>query len=149
VGVVVPFVYPDWATAYPQFANVTEAQVVGVSLTLAQQYHVNDGHGPINDPLVQTQALWLAVAHVTQLMFGSTNQPNSPLVGRVASAGQGSVNVNADYKSTLSSQWWDQTVYGAAYWQIIKGYSMGFYRAKVTPLQRAWIYGGIGQRRVW
>jgi hypothetical protein len=147
MGISVPFVFDVWASAYPMFSNIDQNTIQAVVLPLAQSYHRNDGGGPINDPVIQTQALWLAVAHVAQLMFGSTTQEASPLVGRVSNATEGSISVTAEYNDkNPAGAWWEQTTYGAAYWQLIKSYAMGFYHPKVTPLGRAWIYGGVGRR---
>ena len=143
MGVAVNFDYTAWTAAYPQFSNVTQTQITGPVLSLAEVYCRNDGGGPINDTNLQTQALYLMVAHVAQLMFGSTTQPLSPLVGRVDSATQGSVSVSVEFPdSNPNAAWFNQTPYGAMFFQLIKAVTRGRYFAKTTPLARPWIYGG-------
>ncbi len=133
MGVAVPFVYSDWAALFPQFSNLSELQVEGPVLTLAQQYCRNDGGGPVCNPATQTQLLYLMVAHVAQLLYGSTTQPISQLVGRVSSASEGTVSVTADFPTTPSNAWFLQTTYGAAYWQLALSFRLARYRPMVTP----------------
>lgn len=143
MGVAVTFNYSNWLVAYPQFSNVAEPQITGPVLALAEVYCRNDGGGPINDTNTQTQALGLMVAHVAQLMYGSTTQPVSPIVGRVSSASQGSVSVSADFpQGSPEAAWYNQTQYGAMFYQLIKAVTRGRYFAKTTPLSRPFIYGG-------
>jgi hypothetical protein len=137
MGVVVAFSYPNWTVLFPQFGNVNEAQVTGPVLTVAQQYCRNDGGGPVNDCGVQTQMLNLMVAHVAQLLYGSTTQPVSPLVGRISGATEGTVSVSTEFPTTPSSAWFLQTQYGAMYWQMILPYRLGRYRPKITPQRQA------------
>lgn len=147
MGVIVAFNFANWSALFPQFVTttptftaLTEDQVTGPILTLAEQYCRNDGGGPVNNTGVQTQILNLMVAHVAQLLFGSSTQPLSPLVGRISNASEGSVSVGTDFPVTPSNAWFVQTSYGAAYWQLILPYRLGRYVPKVTP-QRQFIAG--------
>lgn len=140
MGVIVSFNYGAWVALFPQFwvttptyTGLTEAQVTGVILPLAEQYCRNDGGGPVNNAGLQTQLLNLMVAHVAQLLFGSSTQPVSPLVGRISNATEGSVSVATDFPTTPSNAWFVQTQYGAAYWQLILPFRLGRYYPKVTP----------------
>ena len=133
MGVIVAFDYAAWAVLFPQFSNVTEPQVTGPVLTLAEQYCRNDGGGPVCNAGVQAQLLNLMVAHVAQLLYGSTTQPVSPIVGRISSAAEGSVSVAAEFPTTPASAWFLQTQYGAMYWQLALPYRLGRYRPKITP----------------
>ncbi len=134
----VTFVYSDWVAAYPQFSNVAQATITGPVLTIAEQYCRNDGGGPVCDATLQTQLLWLMVAHVAQLMYGSTTQPLSQAVGRVASAGQGSVNVALEWPTTASNAFFLQTQYGAMWWQMTSPFRLGIYGARNTPSVNPW-----------
>lgn len=122
MGVQVTFVYADWAAAYPQFSTLTEPQIVGVVLPIAELYLRNDGGGPVSTAQTQTTLLWLMVAHVAQLIFGVNGQPPSGIVGRVNTATQGSVSVGADMPSTPNSAWFNQTPWGAAFWAATAAY---------------------------
>jgi hypothetical protein len=146
MGVVVPFIYSDWAALFPQFSNLSQAQITGPVLTVAQQYNRNDGGGPVNDPGVQTQLINLMVAHVAQLLYGSTTQPVSPIVGRISNASEGSVSVAADWPTTPSNAWFLQTQYGAMWYQMALPFRLGRYAPKVTPQLKPgvgpWVGGG-------
>lgn len=136
MGVVVAFDYASWAALFPQFSNLSSNQVTQVILPLAEQYCRNDGSGPVNSAAVQSQLLNLMVAHVAQILFGSTTQPVSPIVGRISSAAEGSVSVSAEWPTTPSNAWFLQTPYGAAYWQLALPFRLGFYAPKVTPQRK-------------
>ena len=148
MGVQVTFDPAAWSAAYPQFSNISSATLTGVILPLAEVYCRNDGGGPICDTNMQTQALWLMVAHCAQLLFGSTTQPVSPVVGRISAGAEGSVNFTADWPEakSISDAWLSQTQYGAAFLMLINSVTLGFYAAKQTPLNRPYIYGGLPYR---
>lgn len=148
MGVVVQFSYASWAALFPQFGNLTTAQITGPVLTVAEQYCRNDGGGPVNNAGVQAQLLNLMVAHVAQLLFGSSAQPVSPLVGRISSATEGSVSVGIDFPVTPSNAWFVQTQYGAAYWQLALPFRLGRYAPKTTQ-QRQFGSGPYGGGWGW
>ncbi len=65
----------------------------------------------------------MLTAHIMALYFGINGQPPSRAVGRVASAGQGSVNVSLQMgPATDQKAWYEQTMYGASYWRASMGY---------------------------
>lgn len=72
----------------------------------------------------------MLTAHLLALYFGINGQPPSRAVGRVASAGQGSVNVSMGMGPANDQKaWYEQTMYGAAYWRA----SMGYRLAMIVP----------------
>lgn len=133
MGVVVTFNYTNWAALFPQFSNLTEQQVTGPVLTLAEQYCRNDGGGPVTNEALQTEMLNLMVAHVAQILYGSTTQPVAPTVGRLSSATEGSVSASFDFPTTPTNAWFLQTPYGAAYWQLTTPFRRFRYISKITP----------------
>lgn len=135
MGVVVQFNVVKWRELFPQFNNITSEQITDLIYPIATAYCNNSGSGPVNDTNIQTQLLNLMVAHIAQLLFGSTTAPaNTTLVGRINSAGEGSVNVGTDFPTTPSNAWFVQTQYGAAYWQMVLPYRLGHYYPKITQL---------------
>jgi len=144
MGVIATFDYTAWIGLFPQFSNVPQNTVTGLILPVAVQYIRNDGGGPVNDMTLQTQLINLMVAHVAQLLFGSTTQPLSPLVGRISSAAEGSVNVATDFPATPSNAWFIQTQYGAMFWQMSLPFRLGRYFPKITPLPRGVYPGALG-----
>lgn len=127
MGYRVEFVYAEWIVAYPQFTNIDQNIITGAALPLAEVYWRNDGTGLATSYQTQKTILWLAVAHIAQLMYGQMGangpQPGG-LVGRVNSATEGSVSVStADFPDqSPSAAWWNQTPYGAAFWQATSPY---------------------------
>lgn len=123
MGVIVNFDYSAWAAAFPMFCNLTSDQVQTAVLPLAETYCRNDGSGPVNNSGLQTALLNLMVAHIAQLMFGVNGEPASPLVGRVSSAAEGSINVTVDMPEGVpQAAWYNQTQFGAMYWQMMSPY---------------------------
>jgi hypothetical protein len=122
VGAVVNFDYDYWQRTYPEFNYLGEDQVLPY-WDLAQQVHDNTACGPVNDPASQQRLLNLVTAHIVKL-FGpgpedqaGNVQPAQEVVGRISSAGEGSVNIQTqnDYPPG-SAQWYQQTKYGSMYW---------------------------------
>lgn len=135
MGVQVTFNYQNWALLFPQFNTVPVPTFNTVVLPLVQSYCRNDGSGPVNDPALQLNLMNLMAAHITQLFFGANGAGASPLVGRIASAGEGSVNVSVDMPSTPANSWYMQTPYGAAYWQLMAPFRSFVY---MPPRKRRW-----------
>lgn len=129
MGVIVQFDYLTWSQLFPQFANnVNQAQVESLILPLAEQYCRNDGTGPVNSAQSQTNLLNLMVAHITQLLFGSNGNPPSPIVGRINSASEGTVSVAAEFPAEPGAVWFNQTPFGAAFYQASLPYRLFRYR---------------------
>ena len=78
--------------------------------------------------------LWMLTAHIAVLSgaidCGSSVRP----VGRVSSAEEGSVSSELDYMGMTpgSGPWYNQTQYGASYWQATVNYRGFRYRARAT-----------------
>ncbi|WP_144378521.1 DUF4054 domain-containing protein [Mesorhizobium amorphae] len=134
MGVIVTFDLAQWRALFPEFSNVTDQQLQGPVWTMAQAYCRNDGGGPVNDVLVQTELLNLMVAHIAQLLYGSTTSPSTGLAGPVASATEGSVSVSVGIVVNTSNQWFMSTKYGAMFWQMALPYRLARYYPKITEL---------------
>lgn len=128
-GAVAIFDPAAFIAAYPQFASVSPT-LLGLAFNLATLYWRNDGTGPVPDVPTQTAILWLLTAHIAQLNYGINGQPPTGLVGRINSAGEGSVNVGTDYVSNINSAFFDQTPFGAQFWSATAAFRGMRYRAK-------------------
>ena len=126
MGVIVQFSYAGWQSTFPEFGNISSGAATGF-FNRAVMIHRNDGGGPIDNPTTQLNLLNLVVAHLAWLnsprdangLPSSTGtEPAPALVGRITSAGQGSVNVSVDAgQPQISSEaWWQQSRFGAEYW---------------------------------
>jgi hypothetical protein len=82
-------------------------------------YLDNTASSPVPDLTKRAALLNLIVAHIAALNAPQANgQSASPLVGRISSATEGSVTVQAEMgPPSGTSAWWMQTKYGASFWQ--------------------------------
>lgn len=125
---VVTFNYAEWLVQYPEFGTVTQPQ--------AQSYFNrgtllcdNTPSSPITDLFQRTVLLNMVTAHIAKLFASVGGQPPNSLVGRINSATQGSVSVQAAYTEPTSDlqAFFNQTEYGAAFWAATTRYRTGFY----------------------
>lgn len=128
----VVFNYDLWAQRYPEFSQTVGAALAGMYFTEASMYLDNTACSPIidNTPGGQRALLLnMLTAHIAALNTGTNGSAASALVGRISDATQGSVSVTADMgvsgPAGGSAPWYQQTKYGAAYWQATAGYRMG------------------------
>lgn len=123
MGAVVGFNYAQWVRLFPELAYVTD-ETAAMYFDFATTAHRNDVGGPVCDAAMQLRLLNLVTAHIAALLAGNCangGQPANPLVGRINSASEGSVSVQADYGEVSASEaWWVQTRYGAMYWNLTK-----------------------------
>jgi Protein of unknown function (DUF4054) len=124
MGVTVTFNYAQWLQLFPSFSYITQPQAQEY-FNLATQVHRNDGGGPVTLASTQTNLLNLVTAHIASLLAPPPDNPGGPpardaaVVGRITSASEGSVSVSTENSFPPgSSQWWQQTQYGAMYWQM-------------------------------
>ena len=122
MGVIVTFDYSSFIAIYPQFAGLSQPQVMQGALPIAELYCRNDGGGPVTKAETQTTLLNLMVAHICQLMYGANGQGPAGIVGRISDASEGSVSVSADFPTTPNNAWFLQTPFGAAFWAATAAY---------------------------
>lgn len=122
MGVVVTFDYQAWVARYPEFAQVVPV-VATMYFDEASLYHANDGSGPVCVSQYQSLYMNMVTAHLAAI-YSTDDKGNSPspLVGKIQSASEGSVNVNVAYDATNPEQWYSQTKYGASYWAATAQY---------------------------
>jgi hypothetical protein len=108
---------------YPNFSSFTDAQLQNFFYE-AEMLFNNTDKSCIKDLNRREALLFMIVAHLAQLQ-SQINDGNS-MVGRIASATEGSVSVSTDYGTVGNSErWWLQTPYGAKYWQFTAQYRTG------------------------
>lgn len=123
MGAIATFSYSQWQSLFPALAYISEPTAQQWFDIAGQFYLRNDGSSPVRDSGVQLALLNLLTAHLCQLFVPSQGGgPASTLVGRIASASEGSVTVSAEYASQTSQSmaWYVQTPYGASYWDATK-----------------------------
>lgn len=104
--------------AYP------EVRAAGAQLEMwfaqAESLLDNTGRSIVKKPEEREMLLFLLVRHVAAL---TERAAQGGLVGRIASAAEGSVSVSADMGAVGSNAaWYLQTPYGATYWQLTAKY---------------------------
>ena len=121
----VSFSYPLWIARYPEFSGVNPT-LAAAYWSEAALYCDNTDCSPITDDSVGGQRnmlLNMLTAHIAQLNAALNGQAASPLVGRINSATEGSVTVQAENQYAPGTvQWFQQTKYGSAFWAATAQY---------------------------
>jgi len=97
----VAFDLASFRVRYPEFAGVSDP-LLGAYAQESTLYLDATG-AVVSDPTASTLLTNMVVAHLAQLYSGSSTTPASSLVGRIASATEGSVSVSADYGTQAPS----------------------------------------------
>lgn len=116
---VVAFNYGTWLTRFPEFTTTPNiAAVAALMFQEASLYISNTDRSPVADLTIRGLILNLMTAHLVAINYGVGAQAPSPLVGRIDSAAEGSVNVHVAFSSAPSGSkdWYSQTKYGAQVW---------------------------------
>ena len=118
---------------YPEFDTVSDT-LLNAYFVEATVYLDNTDCSPVTDVNARAVYLNMLVAHIAALNSGVDGQKPSGLVGRVASASEGSVSVSTGEVPVSPSSWWYlQTPYGAAYWQATAPYRTFKYVPGASP----------------
>ncbi|HHL3633699.1 DUF4054 domain-containing protein [Neisseria polysaccharea] len=105
-------------TAYPE-VQATDAQFE-MWFVQAESLLDNTGRSIVKKPEEREMLLFLLVRHFAAL---AERAAQGGLVGRIASASEGSVSVSADMGAAIgNAAWYLQTPYGATYWQLTAKY---------------------------
>lgn len=127
--------------AYPEFSAVADG-MLGSCFFTGTLYLSNEDGSVVQDLARREQLLWMLTAHVAALRgaltpVGVAGGPAA--VGRVSSASQGSVSVSTDFPSSPNAAWFNQTAYGAMFWQATLSLRSFSYRARPTQVEgRRW-----------
>lgn len=145
---VVTFSYPRWAARYPEFSGVSEATAQAY-FDEAGLYCDNTPCSIVADLGERAILLNMVTAHIASLNAPvSAGGSGSSLVGRISSASEGSVSVQAQMDlSPGSAQWYGQTKYGIAYWQATAKYRTMTYVPGPVPPVNPWGFRGGWLRR--
>lgn len=136
----VAFNYDTWAARYPEFLGVSKA-LAQAYFDEANLYVANEAWNPAFAQGSLGALLNMATAHIAWLNAprdakgnpSSTGAAPPNIVGRITSANEGSVSVSAENNYPPgSAQWWQQTRYGAAFWQASNPYRRFRYAANPT-----------------
>jgi len=132
---IVTFNYTIWALRYPELAGSVDMPTALGYFDQACLFLDNSPCSPVRDVGRRAIILGMITSHVAALLATINGQPASPLVGRIASAAEGSVNVSTDLAVPGSAAWWAQTKYGLLAWQALAPYRTALYvMAPQVPL---------------
>lgn len=136
MGAIAFFDWTNWQGLFPTIAGAGPSTVqLYWNIAASDGLVANDGTGPITDPATQQNVVDFTAAHLVSLfvspywpMTAAAGQQPSQIVGRIASAGTGSVNVSTqnDYRPG-SAQWWQQTRFGSLVWEMTALYRTATY----------------------
>lgn len=105
-------------TTYPE-VRAADAQLE-MWFAQAESLLDNTGRSIVKKPEEREMLLFLLVRHFAAL---AERAAQGGLVGRIASASEGSVSVSADMGAAIgNAAWYLQTPYGATYWQLTAKY---------------------------
>lgn len=106
-----------FSAMFPELASSVSA-VQGAGLFLrAGLFFDNTATSRVTDPAKQLALMNLLVAHLAKIYLPINGAQPSGGIGRVASAGEGSVSVSFDLPSSPNAGWFAQTQYGLEFWQ--------------------------------
>jgi len=121
---VATFDWIAWSTRYPELAAYVSQAQAQAFFAEAGLYCDNTDTSPVTNVATRLVLLNMLTAHIAALN-AALGAPSSPLVGRISSATEGSVNVSAEMNlHPGSSQWYAQTKYGMAFWQATLRFRM-------------------------
>ena len=147
---VAVFNWAIWSARYPTLATpggpVTEAQAAGY-FEEAGLYLSNCASSPVWPIGKRAVILGMITAHLAALVIRSANasDPAGAIVGRIASATQGSVTTALELDVPGSAAWWAQTAFGLNAWQALAPYRVAAYLpAPQIPLQAQSFPGRFG-----
>jgi hypothetical protein len=103
---------------YPEFSAVSITKLQAYFLE-AGLYLNNTDCSPLCDVVRRGLLLNMLVAHISKLGGDLSADGQAMPVGRMSQAGEGTVSASFEYSTQTpgSKAWFDQTQYGAAFWQ--------------------------------
>ncbi|HEJ7052523.1 TPA: DUF4054 domain-containing protein [Serratia marcescens] len=113
---------------YPEFYNVTDA-ILPFLFDQSTDYLNNTDYSLVDDVVKRERLLYTLMAHLAYVRYGDNRKRGgSGMVGRIASATQGSVSVSSDLGPIeFRYAWYTQSPYGMDFWQATKVYRMANY----------------------
>lgn len=128
---VVAFDPAEFRTLYPTI-QATDEQLT-MFFIMAEGFLDNSECSIVKDLETRKIMLYLLVAHIATL--NHQTESGNAVVGRVASASEGTVSISLDYGTMGNNErWYLQTPYGATYWQMTKRYRSMLYRLGKSPM---------------
>lgn len=131
---IVAFDADAFKVAYPEFVAV-DSGFLSSCFSQSGLYLSNTDASPVTDLTERQTLLWMLTAHIAYLRGalkpGGAGSGPSP-VGRTSSATEGSVSVSLEYGQPGTAAWFNQSTYGAMFWQATLYLRSFRYRPRAT-----------------
>lgn len=127
--------FPEFTAVY----NANPARYEAIFNYRAPRFLSNDPTSPVCDVQKRLGLLNMLVAHIAFLAGDLSADGQSRPVGRVSDAAEGSVSASFDYAaaSQNNGQWFNQSQYGAEFWQATSSLRGFRYSARPTFVNSA------------
>ena len=113
---IVVFNPAEFKARYPEFAAVADL-TLGACFTEAGLYLSNANNSPVQNVTRRALLLNMLTAHIAFIGGKLAADGMARPVGRLSQAGEGSVSAAFEGPPPGSAQWFQQSQYGAAFWQ--------------------------------
>lgn len=128
----VTFDYGTWILRYSELQSVPIG-LAQLYFNEAGLYCDNTSASLVVDENVRSMLLGMLVAHIAKLNAPIDGKKSEHIVGRLNGATEGSVTVGIENSYPPgSAQWYQQTKYGAAYWEATAQYRTFRYQPSVA-----------------
>ncbi len=122
---------PKFRAVFPEFSDVTDVQLQFL-FDEATDYLNNTEYSPVQEYGKRERLLYLLMTHLAYLRYGyGTGEDKvggTGLVGRIASATEGSVTASIELGAMPGgTAWYQLSPYGLAFWQATKFLRMAKY----------------------
>lgn len=126
--------FPEFTTAY----NANPDHYAALFNYRAPRFLSNDPTSPVQDVQKRLGLLNMLVAHIAYLSGALSADGQARPVGRVSDAAEGSVSASFDYAPATQNngQWFNQSSYGAEFWQATSSLRGFRYSARPTFVNR-------------
>lgn len=113
---------------YPEFSNVPD-EILPFLFNQSTDYLNNTDYSLVDDVVKRERLLYMLMAHLAYVRYGDNRKRGgSGMVGRIASATEGSVSASFDLGPIeFRYAWYTQSPYGMGFWQATKVYRMANY----------------------
>ncbi len=125
--------YPEFTNSYNSNQSKFASYFVESGLYLS-----NSSNSPVQDVDIRLLLLNMLVAHISFLGGDLSADGQVRPVGRLSQAGEGSVSASFEWNQLTpgSGPWFNQTQYGAAFWQATSNLRGMQYSARRTNVTR-------------
>lgn len=113
---VVVFNPTTFKARYPEFTAVADL-MLGECFGEAGLYLSNKDNSRVQDVARRALLLNMLTAHIAKLGGALSADGQALPVGRVSSASEGSVSASFEHLTPGTAAWFNQTQYGASFWQ--------------------------------